>query len=582
MSILESGKWQAASIAVGIGLLAAVGVVLADEFTVRRIATGLEQPVYVTAPPGDTARLFVVEANSGGSPSGPTIAEIRILHLTGPSAGTIDPTPFLTIGGIPQQEDQGVFCLAFHPNYAGNGLFYVTYAFGSTGGESRVERYQVSGANPDVADPASATVILKYPKPFFNHNGDWLGFSPNEVAQGKYYLYHTTGDGGSNLDPMELAQDLSTKYGKVLRIDVGADGLADDFPADPDANYAIPADNPLVGVAGTDPSIWGIGLRNPWRASFDRLTSDLYIGNVGANASDEVEFQPASSSGGENYGWSRLEGTVVGPNPGSATPADQFPMYECLHGGSLTECAKRSITGGYVYRGPVQELAGHYIHADFLGTYNFGNQTGEAQVFSIRYDGSDPSIFDGTNVVNDETLNRTAQFAPTGGGTLDFISSFGEDGAGDLYIVDMGNLGTPDGQGLGEIYQVCGICEICLPGQPSVAAFCSIDGLVSDADRQTLTWNLAAGADSYDVIRGDLNALRSTGGRFDLAVTGCVEPASPDTSSTHAPAPPSGEGFFYLVRGSNASGDGGSYDSGGAGQVDFRDGEIHSSFGGCL
>jgi glucose/arabinose dehydrogenase len=429
---------------------------LAANSTTIRVASGLEQPVYITAPPGDNSRLFIVEANSGGvaNTTDPTkmIARIKILNLTGPNAGKINATPFLTINGIPQREDQGLFNLAFHPNYAQNGLFYITYAFGNAGGQSRVERYHVS-ANPDIADAASATTIFSYFKPYHNHSGDWLGFSPTDVAQGKYYLYHTTGDGGSGNDPDQRAQDLSGKYGKLLRVDVGANGLADAFPADPATNYAIPPDNPFINTPGADPSIWALGFRNPWRASFDRLTGDLYIGHVGQNAAEELEFQPFDSDGGENYGWSRLEGTLPGPHPGPATPADVGPMYQKFHDGNYLSGHDRSVTGGYVYRGPIQELQGQYIFGDFLGNYNFNNGTGTAQIFSFRYDGSDPSTFNGSNIVNDQVLNRTTEFAPRVG-TINFISSFGEDAEGNLYIVDMGNLGTPDGLGKGEVYKI--------------------------------------------------------------------------------------------------------------------------------
>lgn len=428
----------------------------AANVTTIRVASGLEEPVYVAAPPGDTSRLFIVEANSGGiaNSSDPTemIARIKILNLTGSNAGKVNATPFLTISDIPQREDQGLFNLVFHPNYAENGFFYITYALGNDGGESRVVRYHVS-ANPDVADPSSATTIFSYFKPYRNHSGDWLGFSPTDVAQGKYYLYHTTGDGGSGNDPDQRAQDLSGKYGKLLRVDVGADGVADDFPADPNVNYAIPPDNPFINTPGADPAIWALGFRNPWRASFDRMTGDLYIGNVGQNAVEEVEFQPFDSTGGENYGWSRLEGTIAGPHQGPATTSDVAPMYQKFHDGDYFSGPDRSVTGGYVYRGPIEELQGQYLFADFLGDYNFNNQTGQSQIFSLQYDGSEPSTFNGSNIVNDQVLNRTDEFAPAVG-SIDFISSFGEDAEGNLYIVDLGNLGTPDGFGKGEVYKI--------------------------------------------------------------------------------------------------------------------------------
>lgn len=494
------------------------------------------------------------------------IARIKILHLTGPLAGTVRPTPFLTISGIQQVEDQGLFGMAFHPNYTENGFFYINYAVGGGGGASRVDRYRVSPTDPNLADPGSGTRILEFFKPFFNHNGDWLGFSPTDIAAGRYYLYHTTGDGGSNLDPQQLAQNLSKRNGKVLRVDVGADGLADDFPADPLQNFAVPPDNPFLSTPGADPTIWSRGLRNPWRASFDRLRGDLYIGNVGANLSDEVEFQAATNPGGDNYGWSRLEGTRPGPNPGPPTAADVFPMFECLHGGDLAACPKRSITGGYVYRGSVLELRGQYVFADFLGTYNFGTGLGRAQMFTAVYDGSDPATFDGTNVVGGAAVNRTTAFTPDIG-TIDFVSSFGEDAAGEVYVVDMGNLGTPDGNGLGEIYKITG---------PDGLA----RGLGFAADGTTLAWQPVTDAAAYDLVRGDLDQLRATG---DLggSVLACVADDAATSSASDSSSPPPGGGFWYLARAVNASGFGGSWDSGGAGQVASRDFALEQSAMGC-
>jgi glucose/arabinose dehydrogenase len=436
----------------GAAQLIAASIVAAEGVAVIRVATGLEQPVYVTAPPGDNSRLFIVEANSGGSPNGPRVARIRILNLTGSDAGTVNEIPFLTVAGIRQVEDHGLFTLAFHPKYAQNGYFYINHTT-SDGMASVIERYQVSAADPNLADEGSKTLIMSVPEPFLNHNGDWIGFSPTDVTNGNYYLYYTTGDGGSQFDPDNRAQNLSLRNGKLLRIDVGSDGLADDFPFDLLENYAIPASNPFVGTPGADPAIWASGFRNPWRASFDRQTGDVYIGDVGQGIAEEVNFQPFDSAGGENYGWSRLEGTAAGPNPTPVLMSSVAPMYEYRHGFSLTSGPGRSVTGGYVYRGPVAELQGQYIFADFLGDYDFTTRTGHAQIFSFQFEGSDPSDFDGSNIVDDQVLNRTVEFQPNVG-TIDFISSFGEDAMGNLYIVDMGNLGTPDGLGLGEIYQI--------------------------------------------------------------------------------------------------------------------------------
>jgi glucose/arabinose dehydrogenase len=426
-------------------------IAAAESFSVMRVAAGLEQPVYVTAPPGDNSRLFIVEANSGGSPNGPAIAKIKILNLTGPQAGTINEAPFLTVTGIQQIEDQGLFTLAFHPNYAQNGYFYINHTT-SDATASVIERYQVSAADPNLANEASKFRILTVPKPFLNHSGDWIDFSPTDISRGHYYLYYTNGDGGSGNDPGDRAQNLSLRNGKLLRIDVGSDGLADDFPFDPLENYAIPASNPFMNTPGADPAIWA-GFRNPWRASFDRQTGDLYVGDVGQAFAEEVNFQPFDSTGGQNYGWSRLEGTAAGPNPTPVLTSTVAPIYESRHGFSFLSGPRRSVTGGYVYRGPVAELQGQYIFADFLGDYDFTARTGHAQIFSFRFDGSNPSEFDGSNIIQDQVLNRTTEFQPNVG-TIDFISSFGEDAAGNLYIVDMGNVGTPDGLGLGEIYVV--------------------------------------------------------------------------------------------------------------------------------
>jgi glucose/arabinose dehydrogenase len=438
----------------------------AGAFEVVRVASGLSQPVYVTHAPGDTSRLFIVEANSGFN-GGPDIARIKILNLTGPNAGTINSTPFLEISGITQREDQGMFGLAFHPNYASNGMFYINYATGYDGGTSFVKRYQVSNSDPNVANPASETTVFSYYKPFYNHSGDWLGFHPDEASEGKYYLYHTTGDGGGNKDEADnspffagnRAQNLTLPYGKILRFDVGADGVKDDV-ADPNFNYGIPATNPFIGNDanndGADELIWDYGFRNPWRASFDRATGDLYIGNVGSsgpNTVEEVELHLNGEPGGINYGWSRKEGTFTGPN-GPAITGDRLPMYQKLHNGDFYSGPDRSLTGGYVYRGPIPELQGQYIFADFLGDFSGG--MGKSQIFSFVYDGSAPSTFDGSNIVGDTVLNRTVEFTPTNGHVINFISSFGEDALGNLYIVDMGNLGTPTSSPNkpGEIYML--------------------------------------------------------------------------------------------------------------------------------
>ena len=361
----------------------------------------LNRPVFVTAPRSDTQRLFIVEQHTG---------EIKILNL---NTGLISVTPFLDIDGLSTFNEQGLLGLAFHPDYATNGFFYVNLT--DSGGTTRIRRYQVS-ENPDVADPDSAIPILSYTQPQNNHNGGWLGFDPNDG-----FLYIATGDGGGSNDNdtghtsgTGNGQDVTNNLlGKILRLDVNGD----DFPVDSSRNYAIPPSNPFVGKAGDD-EIWAYGLRNPWRPSFDRETGDLYIADVGQGQREEVNFQPSSSPGGENYGWRVMEGTRCNfsgdPLPCN-DPCFTVPIHEYSHGGAPN--GGFSITGGYVYRGPRVSLQGVYFFADYI----------TEQIWTFRYDGANKTEF----------TNRTAEMAPTVGAIND-ISSFGEDARGNLYIVDLG------------------------------------------------------------------------------------------------------------------------------------------------
>jgi glucose/arabinose dehydrogenase len=389
----------------------------AQSFDITRVATGLARPVFLTAPPGDRTRVFVVEQH---------LHQIRILHLPD---YTLDPTPFLIAPPVSTGNEQGLLGLAFHPDYATNGFFYVNY----TDPDTHIVRYQVSAADPDVADPASATPVLTVDQPQSNHNGGWTAFGPDGN------LYISFGDGGGDDDNdtghtagTGNAQDITDNLlGKILRIDV--DG--DDFPADPARNYAIPPDNPFVGETGDD-EIWVYGLRNPWRNSFDRLTDDLYIGDVGQLACEELDVQPGTSAGGENYGWRLREGVIATPTGGvgGARPAGAIdPILDYPHGAGGNQCSDPpdgftgiAITGGYVYRGPVPELQGRYFFADF----------GTGKLWSLRWDGSPPASNDGTNYT--ELTDHTGQpgFVPDVG-TIGSVSSFGEDDIGNLYVLDL-------------------------------------------------------------------------------------------------------------------------------------------------
>ena len=375
--------------------------------SLTRVASGLDRPVFVTAPPGDSSRLFIVEQHSG-----------RILILNLPAL-TINATPFLTVSGVSTGNEQGLLGLAFHPDYGSNGYFYVDYT--GSDDDTRVQRFQVSG-DPNVADAGSAFTLLEITQPQANHNGGWIGFGPDS------YLYISTGDGGGaddqgsgHTEPGGNAQDTTGNLlGKILRIDV--DG--DDFPLDANRNYAIPPSNPFVG-SPEDDEIWAFGLRNPWRCSFDRLSGDFYIGDVGQHAREEIDVQPAGSSGGTNYGWRLREGTIATPGgAGGAPPVGGVdPVYNYAHGSGASEGF--AVTGGYVYRGPIATLQGHYFFADYA-TEN---------IWSLKWDGSDPASFDGTNFT--DFTHWTSLLAPNVG-TINQISAFGEDADGNLYIVDLG------------------------------------------------------------------------------------------------------------------------------------------------
>ncbi|HYC54593.1 MAG TPA: PQQ-dependent sugar dehydrogenase [Candidatus Binatia bacterium] len=379
----------------------------AAALTTERVASGLDRPLYATSPPGDTERLFILEQHTG---------RIRILDL---EQQTILPTDFLDIDGIATDDEQGLLGLAFHPDYADNGFFYVNLT--ASDGDTEIRRYRVSD-DDDVADPGSMQLVLTFDQPQANHNGGWIGFGPDD------FLYIASGDGGASFDSgtghtpgTGNAQDVTSNLlGKMLRIDV--DG--DDFPADSARNYAIPASNPFVGETGDD-EIWSYGLRNPWRPSFDRMTGDLYIADVGQAAREEINVQPAGSDGGENYGWRLREGTIQTPTVGGPRPAGAIdPIYDYTRGSGTFQ--GRSTTGGYVYRGPIEEIQGLYFFADYV----------TERIWSLKYDGSEPSKFDGTNYT--DLTDRTDQLDPTGELAINEISSFAEDESGNLYVVDLG------------------------------------------------------------------------------------------------------------------------------------------------
>jgi glucose/arabinose dehydrogenase len=346
------------------------------DLELQLVASGFLSPVAVRNAGDGTGRLFVVEKSG------------RIFIV---DDGVVQPVPFLDItdrvdstGG-----EQGLLGLAFHPQYASNGVFYVDYTHDPGPGldQTRISRFEVSAGDPDQADPASETIMLSIDQDFANHNGGDIHFGPDG------YLYIGMGDGGGGGDPNDRAQDLGVLLGKMLRIDVDAGGPGD---------YGIPPGNPFVGDANAADEIWAYGLRNPWRFSFDRFTGDVFIADVGQNTWEEIDFQPTASAGGENYGWSCMEGDAnPGYNPCDGNPLTG-PILTYPHG---AEC---SVTGGFRYRGTIAGFQGNYVFGDYCsGRIWFASPLGglwTAQEWA------------------DTTYN---------------ISSFGEDERGDLYVVDL-------------------------------------------------------------------------------------------------------------------------------------------------
>jgi glucose/arabinose dehydrogenase len=366
-------------------LAAALLIAVASEgqqLALQPVVTGLNRPVGIVSA-GDS-RLFIVQQTG------------RILIYDGT---LVLPAPFLDVSslispGISGESERGLLGLAFDPHYASNRFFFIYYTDRS--GNITLRRYSRQAASADLADPNSfATVLTIDHSQFSNHNGGQLQFGPDG------YLYLGPGDGGSAGDPFNHAQDRSQLLGKLLRIDVSS------LP------YRIPPSNPFVNTPGARPEIWAYGLRNPWRFTFDRTTGDLFIADVGQDLWEEVDFQPATSIGGENYGWRRMEGThCFNPSTNCQDPSFTMPILE--YGHVNRQC---SITGGYRYHG-AKYPGMHDIY--FYGDYCSG------------------TIWGATQQSNGTWTSKSML------STSLAITSFGEDANGELYVADLN----------GSVYQI--------------------------------------------------------------------------------------------------------------------------------
>lgn len=347
---------------------------------VEQVLTGLDQPVRLVAPAGD-ARLFVAERPG----------KIRVFNQQGGGLGT-----FLDIGAQTTNEgERGMTGLAFAPDYATSGRFYVTFT--DLQGDLKLARYSVSAGNSNLADAGSQEILLTVDMPGQDHIAGHIEFALDGT------LYMSLGDGEYGGDPGNRAQDPQQLLGKILRLDVGGA-----------TGYTVPADNPFVGEAPRD-EIWSLGLRNPWCFAFDRLTGDLYIADVGENVHEEIDIQPAASGGRENYGWRLMAGPQCFiPNSGCRPDTLSAPVHSYTHaGGSSWRCA---VVGGYVYRGArIPSLRGEYFFADYCSR----------EIWSLKWTAAGGLA---------GMVDRTGEMTPSGGYIA--ISSFGQDGLGELYVLD--------------------------------------------------------------------------------------------------------------------------------------------------
>ncbi len=355
---------------------------LAAETTTRVVAEGFERPVWIGAPPDDRDHLWVVEQAG------------KIWKLdarTGEKANS----PVLDISSRVSRRgnEEGLLGLAFPADFATSGRFYINY----TGNDETtyIQRIHARGPEFDAVDDSKSETLFEFKQPWRNHNGGWLGFGPDG------YLYVGTGDGGAANDPHGNGQKLDTLLGKLLRVDVS-----------PERSIKIPPDNPFVGREGALGHIWAYGLRNPWRCSFDRKTGDLWIGDVGQNRWEEINFVPADEGSGANFGWRQREGNRKTPGVGGARPEGAIdPVYVYDHGTGPRDGL--SVTGGYVYRGPIRELQGRYIFADYQNRriWSFVLKAGKTSDFQDHTDDWQPQNH-----------------------RIGLVSSFGEDPDGHLYF----------------------------------------------------------------------------------------------------------------------------------------------------
>jgi len=353
------------------------------EIGVKLIGDGFKKTVWAESPKGVKNDLWVLEKTG----------KIKILNTkTGDTSLFLDVTEQITS----KSNEQGLLGLAFADDYLSSGRFYLYYT--NPKGDTEICRYIAHGADKRESKASTKELLLTFKQDYRNHNGGWIGFGPDG------YLYIGAGDGGAANDPKKRAQDLSSYLGKLLRIDVS-----------PEKGYKVPKDNPFLGQSNVKPEIYAYGLRNPWRCSWDSETGDFYIADVGQNKWEEINFMSAGKGKGANYGWRAREGDIATPkkNVGGSKPKGAIdPIYVYPHDSSPK--GGLSVTGGYVYRGPIKSLQGKYFFADYVKPHIWS--------FEVK-NGKMDNFQNWTDQLNSENIKITA------------ISSFGQDSVGNLLII---------------------------------------------------------------------------------------------------------------------------------------------------
>lgn len=411
-----------------LSLGATASVAEAQQYAVQRVLGGLDRPTYLTQAPGDNTTLYIIENQIGTGTTGTGVGRIIAYNPVNQAQSTV-----LEFDQIDTTLEGGVHTMAFHPDFETNGKFYVNWL--EDGDGKNPSNFDYGNVTEFIMDENGQGQFSKTVLRFelfdaaSTHGLDWVGFDPTATTEDeRNYMYITIGDSGFDGANANRSQNLTYTNGKIHRVDV----RGDEFGVDPDRNFSVPPTNPYVNDPQNPnavPSIVKSGLRNPWRASFDRATGDLYLGDVGLSTREEISFYKASEGDtGIDFGWSRWEGTLERTAIPALQPDPRFPIHELDH-----NTGNFSMTGGYVYRGPISELQGMYIYGDYVS----GN------IWTANFDrDTDPTTFNGNNLTNIQQVDSLWESLVLGGASLDLVVSFAEDNEGNVYVIDFGTGGV--------------------------------------------------------------------------------------------------------------------------------------------